>query len=269
PAALAERASRELLWLFTAPRRGRAALLGDAEMDEARALAGGRTALAELRDLARVARDAAPGSAGELAAVLARLEVNSGELPGPGLVSVLDPLQLRARRVRALFLAGMQEGSFPLRASPHPLLGDAERARVARASGLLLGEQGDVLAAERYLLYAVLSRPEELLVLSWHETDDDAGPSSRSLFVDDVCDLFEESLSEDRARRALGELAADVAPPQGRRREVPVARELRDERVLETLRGRVWSATALERWVGCPVAWFVEKLLEPERLDPD
>ena len=268
PAALAERVSRELLWLFTAPRRGRAALLADAEMDEARALAGGRAALAELRDLARVAPDAAPGSAGELAAVLARVEVNSGELPGRGLVSVLDPLQLRARRVRALFLAGMQEGAFPLRASPHPLLGEAERSRLAHASGLLLGEQADVLAAERYLLYAVLSRPEELLVLSWHETDDDAGPSSRSLFVDDVCDLFDESLSDGRARRALGELAAAVtaAPPPA---PVPPARELRDERVLAGLQGRVWSATALERWVGCPVAWFVERLLDPGRLDPD
>jgi ATP-dependent helicase/DNAse subunit B len=237
-------------------------------MDEARALAGGRAALSELRDLARAAPDAVPVSAGELAAVLARVEVNSGELPGPGRVSVLDPLQLRARRVRALFLAGMQEGSFPLRSSPHPLLGDTERSRLAHASGLLLGERADVLAAERYLLYAVLSRPEELLVLSWHETDDDAGPASRSLFVDDVCDLFDESLSDGRARRALGELseAAGDAPAPA---PVPPARELRDERVLAGLEGRVWSATALERWVGCPVAWFVERLLDPGRLDPD
>ncbi len=200
--------------------------------------------------------------------MLARVEVNSGELPGPGLVSVIDPLQLRARRVRALFLAGMQEGVFPLRARPHPLLADSQRARLAEGAGLLLGEHSEVLAAERYLLYALLSRPEELLVLSWHETDDDAGPSSRSLFVDDVCDLFDESLSEGRARRALGALD----PGAGRataHAPVPPARELRDERVLAGLRGRVWSATALERWVGCPVAWFVERLLAPGRLDPD
>ncbi|HEY7836350.1 MAG TPA: PD-(D/E)XK nuclease family protein [Solirubrobacteraceae bacterium] len=268
PATLADQATRELLRLFTAPRRGKAALLDAGEMDEARALAGGRSALSELRELARVAADAAPGSAGELATVLARVEVNSGELPGPGLVSVIDPLQLRARRVRALFLAGMQEGVFPLRARPHPLLADSQRARLAEGAGLMLGEHSEVLAAERYLLYALLSRPEELLVLSWHETDDDAGPSSRSLFVDDVCDLFDESLSEGRARRALGALD----PGAGRataHAPVPPARELRDERVLAGLRGRVWSATALERWVGCPVAWFVERLLAPGRLDPD
>jgi ATP-dependent helicase/DNAse subunit B len=243
-------------------------VLDSAEMDEARALAGGRSALAELRELARVAADAAPSSAAELAAVLARLEVNSGELPGPGRVSVLDPLALRARRVRALFLAGMQEGVFPLRARPHPLLGDSQRARLARDAGLLLGEQQDVLASERYLLYALLSRPEELLALSWHETDDDAGPSSRSLFVDDVRDLFDESLFDSRTRRALG--ALDGAAGRGAEvMVVPPSRELRDERVLAGLRARVWSATALERWIGCPVAWFVERLLAPGRLDPD
>ena len=59
----------------------------------------------------------------------------------------------------------------------------------------------DALAAERYLLYAMVSRPEELLVLSWHLADDDGEPTARSLFVDDVCDLFAEGSLEQRARR--------------------------------------------------------------------
>jgi ATP-dependent helicase/DNAse subunit B len=266
PGALAERAGRELMGLFAAPRRATAALLLAEEMDDARALAGGRAALAELSDLARMAPDAAPGDAAELADVLATVEVNCGELPRRGLVAVLEPLQLRARRVRALFVAGLQEGSFPQRARPQPLLGERERARVAVASGLLLGQPEDVLAAERYLFYAVLSRPQERLALSWHETDDDAGPLSRSLFVDDVCDLFDERLSEERGRRALGALdgarASPLQPPAAQGRLV-------DERVLAGLRGRVWSGTALEKWIGCPVSWFVERLLAPERFEPE
>ena len=265
PGALAERAGRELLSLFTAPRRGRAALLEGAEIDEARALAGGRSALAELRELARLVPQAAPTSAGELATTLAEIEVNSGELPGPGLVAVLDPLQLRARRVRALFVAGLQEGSFPQRARPEPLLGERRRAEIARASGLVLGEAEDVLASERYLLYAVLSRPEERLFLSWHETDDDASPLSRSLFVDDVCDLFDEDLGARRERRALGALDAS----QGSRPAAACEQELADERVLAGMRERVWSGTSLEKWVGCPVSWFVERLLAPERFEPE
>ena len=269
PGALAERASRELLRLFAAPRRGAASVLGAEEMDEARALAGGRSALAELRELARFAPESAPSNAAELAAVLAGVEVNSGALPGPGLVAVLDPLALRARRVRALFLSGLQEGLFPLRARPQPLLGERDRGRVAQASGLLLGDTEEVLAAERYLLYAVLSRPEQLLALSWHETDDEAAPVSRSLFLDDVRDLFDERLYERRARRALGALDAPGGTLPSVAAGLPAGGHLSDERVLSRLRDRPWSGTSIEKWVGCPVAWFVERLLSPERFEPE
>jgi RecB family exonuclease len=264
--ALADLAGRELARIFAAPRRGQAGVLGAEEMEEARALAAGRSALAELRDLAGYAREAAPATAGELAGALAGIEVNSGRLPGRGLVAVLDPLQLRARRVRALFVSGLQEGVFPLRARPQPLLGERERSRVAEASGLLLGEPEEILSAERYLLYAVLSRPEERLTLSWHESDDDAAPLSRSLFVDDVCDLFDPGLLERRERRALGTVDGARGPVHaiGSRPEM-----LTDDEILASLRARPWSGTSIETWVKCPVAWFVERLLSPGRFEPD
>jgi len=268
PGALVERAARELQRIFAAPRRGRASVLGNGEMDEARALAGGRRALAELRELSRFAADAVPASAAELAEALAGVEVYAGELPGLGAVAVLDPLSLRARRVRALFASGLQEGVFPEHARPRPLLSEEQRARIALASGLRLGEPEDVLAAERYLLYAVLSRPEERLALSWHESDDDAAPLSRSLFVDDVCDLFDECLESDRERRALG--AVDRYAGEAPAVTAAVAPGgLHDERVLNELRAHVWSASSIERWVGCPVAWFVDRLLDPASFEPD
>jgi ATP-dependent helicase/DNAse subunit B len=203
--ALGERAARELEWLFNAPRRGRAAILEDDELDEARALAAGRRALGELGRLARAAPELGVDAA-ELARTLAGLEIFSGEPAAEGRVAVVDPLALRARRVRALFLCGLQEGVFPASAHPEPLLGEEERRRLAETSGLLLGgsRRSDALAAERYALYAAVSRPEELLVLSWHAGDDDGVAQARSLFVDDVIDLFEEGLEERRARRPLG-----------------------------------------------------------------
>jgi ATP-dependent helicase/DNAse subunit B len=267
PAALMERAARELEWIFSAPRRGRASVLGEVELDEARALAGGRRALAELRELSRIAAEAVPATATELAQALTGVEVYAGDLPGPGAVAVLDPLSLRARRVRALFASGLQEGVFPQHARPQPLLSEQQRARIAVASGLRLGEPEDVLAAERYLLYAVLSRPQERLALSWHESDDDGGPLSRSLFVDDVCDLFDERLESERERRALGAVDRDAAETAKARAPLPGA--LHDERVLAELRARVWSASSIERWVGCPVAWFVDRLLDPASFEPE
>jgi ATP-dependent helicase/DNAse subunit B len=267
PAALVDRAARELFWLFCAPRRAGAGVMGADELDEAGALAAGRGALGELRELARLAPELAPGAAAELARSLATVTFVSGEGPVAGAVAVLDPLALRARRVRALFVCGLQEGAFPARSRPQPFLAEEERRRLAEVSGLRLGEQPDALAAERYLLYAAVSRPQDQLILSWHVADDEGETTSRSLFVDDVCDLFTESLSERRRRRALG--AVDDIPPGPTPARAPPAAGLKDAELLAALSARVWSVSSLEKWIGCPVRWFVERMLSPDAMEPD
>jgi ATP-dependent helicase/DNAse subunit B len=281
-AALSARAARELEWLFDAPRRGQAAILESDELDEARAVAAGRGVLGELGRLARATPELGVDAV-EMASVLEGLEIFSGEPAGEGRVAVVDPLALRARRVRALFLTGLQEGVFPASARSEPLLAEEERRRLAETSGLMLGgsRQGDALAAERYALYAAVSRPDELLVLSWHAADDDGVAEPRSLFVDDVIDLFDEGLLQQRARRPLGavgwppseKLAAEPdgpvpAPDEPLRRPKPLG-PLRDERLTEELREHVWSASSLEVWTGCPVKWFVERMLRAEDLEPE
>jgi hypothetical protein len=265
-AALSERAVRELEWLFNAPRRGSAALLASDELDEARALVAGRRALEELGRLARAAPELGADAA-ELARVLESLEIVSGERAGPGRVAVVDPLALRARRVRALFLIGLQEGVFPASARPEPLLAEEERRRLAETSGLRLGGSRlrDTLATERYALYAAVSRPRELLVLSWHAGSDDGVAEARSLFVDDILDLFEEGLEEQRRRRPLGA----VDRPVNRARPSTPLGPLRDEQVTGDLREHIWSASSLEVWTGCPVKWFVQRMLRAEDLDPE
>ena len=233
------------------------------EQHEARALAVGLEALEELRELARSAPQLAP-DAHELIALLRGLEVVVGEEPSgiPEAVAVLDPLALRARRVRALFLCGLQEGVFPAPARPEPYLSEEERRGLAEASGLRLGVGGDsrqTLAAERYLLYAAISRPLELLVLSWHTADDDGLPAARSLFVDDICDLFAGDPHQTHARRALGEVSS-CAPTEPAARPEEGIGPLRDPRVLADLgEQRLWSASGLQSWTGCPVQWFVER----------
>ncbi len=299
--ALADALVVELQRLFYAPRRAAAAVLDADQLEDARALATGRRALEQLRELARSAPWLAP-TPEELIDVLQKLEVSGGERPGvgeggSGRVAVVDPLSLRARRVRMVYLCGLQEGVFPAPARPHPLLGEEQRRRLAHASGLVLRGEPDALAAERYLLYALVSRPEERLTLSWHTAGVDGTPLARSLFVDDVCDLFEETLGEQTLRRAAGaagwpgpgvpagavgarELAMTAAMTgrargdatigaAARTRPCPIAPP-REERVLGELRERaLWSASSLESWAGCPVKWFVERLLRGEDIDPD
>jgi ATP-dependent helicase/nuclease subunit B len=129
------------------------------------------------------------------------------------------------------------------------------------------------------LFYAAVSRARELLVLSWHGGDDDGQATPRSLFVDDVCDLFDRGLFARRARRALGAVQAPPAspaqprgaerPPQPRPGGALAQAPLRDAAVLADLAARPWSPSSLERWIGCPVAWFVERLLRPERFEAE
>jgi RecB family exonuclease len=281
PAALVERALRELERLFAAPHRRRARVLAGVELDEARGLELARGALTELGELARTAPALAVGPA-ELIGVVERLELLGGEAPGAGRVAVLDPLALRARRVRALFLCGLQEGVFPAPARAQPLLSEDERRELARASGLRLGGGEGALAAERYLLYASVSRPEELLALSWHSGGADGESAVPSLFLDDVCDLFGERLRAQRVRRPLGAAhwpGPGAAPKAWAAREAVLAAPrhapgrlapLRDERLLAELRERrLWSASSLESWAGCPAQWLVERVLRAKGLDPD
>jgi ATP-dependent helicase/DNAse subunit B len=304
PRALIDAVASELERLFCAPRRRGAVVLARDELAEARALAAGRRALEELRELARAGGELAP-DVRDLTEALEGLQLPSGERPRAGVVTVVDPLSLRARRVRMLFLCGMREGVFPKPPRPQPLVEERERRELALASGLVLPAEQDALAAERYLLYAIVSRPRERLTLSWHAADDDGMPLARSLFVDDVCELFEESLHERTRRRPAGaagwpgplEPAGSMAmrlapsafstavhgsvgqsigpppigPPSAGPSTIgpPPIGPLTEERVLGELRARVlWSASSIEAWAGCPVKWFVERWLRPNEIEP-
>jgi ATP-dependent helicase/DNAse subunit B len=289
PRALCERLAADAMRLFTGPHRGHAAVLSGAQGHEARVAGQLRSALAELGALADADPQLVPAPA-ELLSLLAALEVqtDAGSGPAPaGAVTVADPLAVRARRVRALFVCGLQEGAFPAPGRPEAFLPDAERRAVNAAGGLRLALREDTLGAERYLFYAAVSRPTELLALSWHDATDDGRPAVRSLLVDDVLDLFEPGVAAQAQRRALG--AAGFAADDAQMPAAPTAHAaamaaaasggaaasdgidvLRDPVVLQALADRTtWSASALETWVACPVRWFVERLLSPEALLPD
>ena len=277
---LLQRLSTELGGLFAAPRRRAAAVLTGPDAQDAAVLKAGRGALDQLAAIAGADRGLAPAPH-ELAALLDELAVPTGTRPGPGLVTVTDPLRLRARRVRALFACCLQEGVFPAIPRAEPFFGDAERDAIAAASGLRLRRRDD-LGAERYLFYATVSRPEERLYLSWHEAGDDGEQAVPSFFLSDVCDLFGPELRDRRRTRTLGEVGwAAGAPPTEREllraealagprhREAPIA-PLRDPVLVAELRERpTWSASGVELWAGCPVKWFVERRLNPEGLTPD
>ena len=277
-AELLDALAAELERLFTAPYRRRAHILEGAEIDDARAFRIGREALRGLRKLAEaeVVKELPPSRVHEL---LAKLPVHLGQRPQPDRVQVTKPEELRARRFEAVFVCGLQEGEFPRLGRPDPFLSDDERRQIAAATGLRLPVREDELERDRYFFYVCCSRAERLLVLSSRESDEEGGPQVPSFLVEDVKDLFGE-LPE--RRRGLSDVtwplqqaptlvewerAAALAGPT-----VPDRRpgELTHEPVLSELRMQeAFSAGALEAFADCPVKWLVDKLLDPEALEPD
>lgn len=275
----------ELAWharrLFAAPRRARAATLEEAEELDARALATVLGALAELSELDGTVAGAESGGSiagAALIDLLAGLEVRPTGEDG---VLLAEPAAIRARRFRAVFVCGLQEGEFPRPPAPEPFLSDERRWELAAATGLRLRAREEALATERYLFYACASRATETLFLSYRSSDEEGNPAPRSSFVADVADLLEEGWEERRARRLIADVTWSAA-------EAPTARELArsqaargprtsvatldalDPVAFTRVRHReVVSAGALESYAACPVKWLVERELRPARLEPE
>jgi RecB family exonuclease len=280
PAALYALARR----LLAAPHRARAPRLTAREEVDARALAALAGAVAELAELAELEPGLARMAAAELVDLLHGLPVAGGRVDADTQILLAEPLAIRARRFRAVFVCGLQEGEFPASARPEPFLSDEVRFELAAASGLALGRREDALAAERYLFYAAVSRATERVFLSYRSSDEEGNLALPSPFIDDVAELLDPGWRERRGRRLLADvvwepaqaptgrelarsLAAAGAPAAGE--DAPPRRVLGAAALAGVRHSRILSAGALETYGDCPVKWLVERELAPARLTPE
>jgi ATP-dependent helicase/DNAse subunit B len=266
--------------LFAAPHRGAAAQLSADEALDARALRALVGALDELSEL-----DLMP-SVPELVDLLAAIPVAPPPPDAPGADAVLlaEPLEVRARRFRVVFVCGLQEGEFPSPSRPEPFLSDERRRELSVASGLHLRPREDPLAAERYLFYAALSRATERVFLAYRSSDEEGNLALPSPFIADVADLLVADWPARRRRRLLADvvwapglaptprereraLAAERAPLAGE--EPPPERVLGAQALARVRHSQVLSAGALESYAECAVKWLVERELQPQALAPD
>ena len=158
------------------PRGGR--LLDDDDCTRRRALSAGRAALADLRELALIAPELAPADGGELARRARTRGGASAATAEPGAVAVLDPLALRARRVKALFVCAMQEGVFPARPRPQGLLSEEERRRWRSAPGCDSARTRTRWRPSDTSSTPLSPGPRSCWSLSWHVADDDGEPTA-------------------------------------------------------------------------------------------
>ena len=197
---------------------------------ELRAGAAAERALGELADLGL------PASPTDAIEAVDATDVPLWRGPAAGRVRVLSPYRVRAGRMDHLFVASLQEGEFPRRPRPAPLLDDDRRAALA------IPERADDAEEERYLFAVCLSRPRRTLHLSWRSSDDEGRALPRSPFVDQVRELFDgpdPGSEEERTSRAmLSRRGLDqVVPHPG---DAPTAARLR--RALADLGPDAWPA---------------------------
>ena len=189
--------------LLAAPHRGAARTLDSAEQQDARASAAVFQALEELEQLGeeRIA-------AAELIELLEGLQVPVHGAPPAASVLIAEPLAIRARRFRRVFVTGLCEGEFPSpqAAAGDPFLGEDRRRELALGTGLVLAQPADPLDRERYLLYACVSRATERVVFSYRSSDEDGNTVIASPFLDDIAELFPPDWRARRRRRLLADV---------------------------------------------------------------
>ena len=220
--------------------------------------------------------------------------------PARGRVSVLDHERARTRAFDVVFLLGLEEGAFPRRDRPSPLLSDELRRELG---GRL--ERPDAVARDRYLFYTTCTRATQRVVLVREAVGDEGVPREASPFWEDVRSLFSEpelqratrrrslsaltwpleSAPSERERlRALVRLAAEdsdgasslaAANDWSRRLDRALAAfdrttALRSQAALGPLATKtVFSATELERFADCSSAWLFERVVDPKKIDAE
>jgi RecB family exonuclease len=223
-------------------------------------------------------------------AAVAAVEVPMWRGPSAGRLRIISPYRARARRVRHMFVASLQDGDFPRRDTGGPLLSDDTRA------GLGLPPRTKAEAEDRYLFSVCLSRPTERLWLSWRNADDEGRAAARSPFVDETRDLLDpplpaavedrdEALAAEASGRELAQSvfaiadapsAVDLARAEAALAESPPDEDrlrpgpLTFEPVLDRMRAMdLFGPSTLEKYAECPYRWFVDHELEPQRIGPE
>ena len=111
------------------------------------------------------------------------LSVTAGDRDG---VRVLEATDVRGLRFRAIFIAGMNEGSFPLRTSRDWLYPHEERERLKKYGVILEDISTDTLIKEEHYFYQCACRATERLYLTRPLAADDGIETVASYYIEEL-----------------------------------------------------------------------------------
>jgi RecB family exonuclease len=226
-----------------------------------------------------------------LAPAIARMAVPGAALGSAQAVQVLTVHRARARRFQAVFVLGLVEGEFPGRADRPSLLTQAQRDCLDAAGGGLFSPETD---QEEALFVRAVSRAWKHLFLSSRDADDGGGYAGQSYYWSHCKELLRVG-GGDHLHRTLADQVFDpAAAPTPRqylracaaRGLVPhpacglsliaaphwaqpagAARLVSEPVLAELAAVGSFSPSALESYLTCPFAWFVDRIVRVEDLE--
>ena len=111
------------------------------------------------------------------------LSISAGDRDG---LRVLEATDVRGLRFRAMFIAGMNEGSFPLRASRDWLYPHEERERLKKHGLVLEDISTETLLKEEHYFYQCACRATERLYLTRPLAADDGIETVQSYYIEEL-----------------------------------------------------------------------------------
>jgi RecB family exonuclease len=229
--------------------------------------------------------------AGVLLPALARMAVPAGPLGSEDAVQILTVHRARARRFQAVLILGLVEGAFPGRADRPALLTDDQRDRLDSIGGGLFSPEPD---QEEALFVRAVSRAWKVLLLSARDADDGGGYAGQSYYWSHckallgvgerehvhrtLADQVFELAGAPSLRQYLRACAAQGLEPHPAcglsssslpdwARPIGEAKLVSGQILDELAATQSLTPSALESYLRCPFAWFVEKVVGVEDME--
>ncbi len=211
-----------------------------------------------LAAIASTLESAEPLSADELGTVLSLVfaETDIGSVPARhDCVTVGSADRIRVDNIRAMLLPGLCEGEFPQSIRDDGLLSEQDKATLATL-GIELDSRADrLMADELFYVYRAMTKPSEVLILSYSTATPDGQTRSPSAAFSRVRHLFPYlTVKPFSSRYIAGDAPARHRTPTEDTVSRPTARRLLGE--------EIWlSQSRLQTYARCPYSYYGSHIL--------
>ena len=188
-------------------------------------------------------------------------EMSAGFIPPSNdCIIIGDTDRTRLQNIKALFIAGVNDGVIPKRNASRGILSDGDRLRLAGAGLELAPSVREQAFIQRFYLYLLLTKPFERLYLSYSRRDLQGESLSASYLINDMLKAFSELSVEPAKERdiSLSRLGLVKTPEiwTPGKEEILLTASAVDALYAGEITG---SISSFESFAGCPFTYYLKK----------